>query len=56
MGLLRYLNQWAKLQEFPARMIEWDPEQVSLAYQEATRKFQAIQATSQEAYAEALAN
>lgn len=56
MGLLKYLNQWAKLQEFPGRMIDWDAEQVSLAYHEATRKLQAIQTTSQENYAEALAN
>ena len=42
-GLLKYLNQWAKLQDFPGRMIDWDAEQVSLAYQEACRKLQSLQ-------------
>ena len=37
-------------------MIDWDADQVSLAYHEATRKLQSIQATSQESYEEALAN
>jgi hypothetical protein len=55
-GLLKYLNQWAKLQEFPGRMIDWDAEQVNLAYQEAVRKLQAVESTSRENYEEALAN
>lgn len=55
-GLLKYLNGWAKLQEFPGRMVDWDAEQVSLAYAEACRKLQSIQAGSAEAYEEALAN
>ena len=55
-GLLKYLNSWAKLQEFPGRMVDWDPKQVSLAYAEACRKLQAIQAASTEAYEEALSN
>ena len=42
-GLLKYLNGWAKLQEFPGRMVDWDAEQVSLAYAEACRKLQSIQ-------------
>jgi len=25
-GLLKYLNGWAKLQEFPGRMVDWDLE------------------------------
>ena len=37
-GLLKYLNGWAKLQGFPARMVDWDDEQVALAHAEATRK------------------
>jgi hypothetical protein len=41
-GLLKYLNNWAKLQEFPGRMVEWDAEQVALAYREATRKLASI--------------
>jgi hypothetical protein len=41
-GLLKYLNGWAKLQEFPGRMVDWDAEQVALAYHEATRKLASI--------------
>lgn len=37
-NLLRYLNNWAKLQEFPGRMVDWYDHQVSLAYAEAIRK------------------
>jgi len=56
-GLLKYLNQWAKLQDFPGRMIDWDADQVSLAYQEACRKLQSIQvASNHEAYEEAISN
>ena len=31
-GLLKYLNSWAKLQDFPGRMVDWDADQVALAY------------------------
>jgi len=55
-GLLKYLNQWAKLQDFPGRMIDWDGDQVSLAYHEACRKLQSVQTAGREAYEEALAN
>jgi hypothetical protein len=57
-GLLKYLNGWAKLQEFPSRMVEWDGDQVSQAYSEACRKLQSIQGpnTHSEAYEEALSN
>ena len=55
-GLLRYLNSWAKLQDFPGRMVDWDADQVSLAYHEAIRKLQALQGSAQENYAEALSN
>lgn len=55
-GLLKYLNNWAKLQEFPGRMVDWDPEQVSLAHAEACRKLNAIQASHAEALEEALSN
>jgi len=55
-GLLKYLNGWAKLQDFPGRMVDWDADQVALAYQEACRKLQAIQPTRNEAFEEALAN
>ncbi len=55
-GLLKYLNSWAKLQDFPGRMVDWDAEQVALAYTEATRKLQSIAQGSAEAYEEALSN
>ena len=56
-GLLKYLNNWAKLQEFPGRMVEWDAEQVALAHTEACRKLSSLQAAAtSEAYEEALAN
>jgi Rad52/22 family double-strand break repair protein len=55
-GLLKYLNSWAKLQDFPGRMVDWDAEQVSLAYAEALRKLQAIGTGASEAYEEALSN
>ncbi|MEO6811778.1 MAG: Rad52/Rad22 family DNA repair protein [Isosphaeraceae bacterium] len=55
-GLLKYLNGWSKLQEFPTRMIDWDADQVALAYAEAIRKIQSIQPSNREAYEEALAN
>jgi hypothetical protein len=55
-GLLKYLNGWAKLQEFPGRMVDWDADQVNQAYAEAVRKLQSISAGHAEAYEEALAN
>jgi hypothetical protein len=55
-GLLKYLNQWAKLQDFPGRMIDWDNEQVTLAYKEASRKLQTVQHDAGDSYEEALAN
>lgn len=55
-GLLKYLNGWAKLQEFAPRMVEWDADQVSQAYSEACRKLQSLDNTHSEAYEEALAN
>ena len=41
-GLLKYLNGWAKLQDFPARMIDWDDDQIARAHAEANRKIDAI--------------
>jgi hypothetical protein len=41
-GLLKYLNGWSKLQEFPGRMVDWDADQVSLAYAEGVRKLKSI--------------
>ena len=55
-GLLKYLNGWAKLQEFPGRMVDWDADQVNQAYAEAVRKLQSISTGHAEAYEEALAN
>ena len=43
-GLLKHLNAWAKRQEFPPRMVDWDAEQVTRAYSEACRKVRAIHA------------
>lgn len=41
-GLLKYLNGWAKLREFPGRMVDWDGEQAALGHEEAVRKLAAI--------------
>ncbi len=41
-GLLKHLNAWAKRQDFPARMVDWDGEQVTRAYSEGCRKVRAI--------------
>ena len=55
-GLLKYLNSWAKLQDFPGRMVDWDIEQVALGYAEGCRKLQALGTNVSEAYEEALSN
>ena len=55
-ALLKYLNNWAKLQEFPARMLDWDADQVAQGHAEAMRKLQSIQPARHEALEEALAN
>lgn len=55
-GLLKYLNGWAKLQDFPGRMVDWDGEQVSAAYDEAMRKIQSIPTGNHDAYEDALSN
>ena len=55
-GLLKYLNGWAKLQDFPGRMVEWDADQVGLAYHEACRKLQAYTQGRAEMYDEAISN
>lgn len=60
-GMLKYLNEWAKLQGFPGRMVDWDASQVALAYAEGSRKLKS-QGTGGaggergDAYEEALAN
>jgi hypothetical protein len=55
-GLLKYLNSWAKLQDFPGRMVDWDADQVNQAYAEGCRKLQSITTGHAEVYEEALAN
>jgi Rad52/22 family double-strand break repair protein len=50
-GLLKYLTSWAKSLEYPARMVDWDVEQVSRAYSEACGRMRALQATRQGAEA-----
>jgi hypothetical protein len=44
-GLLKYVSEWAKRQEFPSRMVDWDSEQVSQAHSEACRRVRALQST-----------
>jgi hypothetical protein len=46
-GLLKHINAWAKRQDFPGRMVDWEGEQVTRAYAEACRKIRAIQAMQQ---------
>lgn len=55
-SLLKYLNNWGKLHEFPGRMIDWDADQVSQAHAEATRKLRAMLPDREELVAEALSN
>jgi hypothetical protein len=58
-GLLKYLNGWSKLQDFPGRMVDWDEEQVAAGYAEAVRKIQSIQPSrsgNADPYDDALAN
>lgn len=43
-GLLKYINGWAKLQEFPSRMIDFDAEQAAEAYAECVRKMAEVRA------------
>ena len=41
-NLVKYINGWAKLQDFPGRMVDWDTEQVALAFAEASRKLDSL--------------
>jgi hypothetical protein len=54
--LLRYMNNWGKLHEFPARIVDWDAEQVAQAHAEAVRKLRALLPDPAESQVEALAN
>jgi hypothetical protein len=55
-GLVKYMNGWAKLQEFPPRMVDWDGDQVVRGYAEACRKLQLLRTGHSEAYEKALTN
>ena len=44
-GLLKTISDWAKRQDFPARMVQWNAEQVQKAFIEAQTVIQAIQTT-----------
>lgn len=54
--MLKYLTHWGKLQEYPTRMVEWDAEQVNIAYSEAQRRLQQVAQARHEAREAALAN
>jgi Rad52/22 family double-strand break repair protein len=41
-GLIKYLNSWSKLQEFPGRMVDWSGHQVERGHAEAIRKLTAL--------------
>jgi hypothetical protein len=43
LDLVKYLNNWGKLQEYPARMIDWDAGQAQLGRKEAERKLSSLQ-------------
>lgn len=53
-GMLNHLNAWAKRQDFPQRMVDWETDQVNRAYSEGCRKIRAI--GSMQATAAALDN
>jgi hypothetical protein len=44
-GLLKIISDWAKRQDFPARMVQWNAEQVHQAFVEAHAAIQAAQTT-----------
>jgi Rad52/22 family double-strand break repair protein len=44
-ALLKHLSDWAKSQDLPVRMVDWDSEQVSRAHAEACRRVRAVRAT-----------
>jgi hypothetical protein len=41
-GLIKYLDSWAKLQDFPRSYKEWSPEMIELGVAEAVRKLDSI--------------
>jgi hypothetical protein len=46
LGLLRHMNTWGRAKEFPPRMVDWEPSQVSLAVAEVRRQIQSLQKSS----------
>ncbi len=46
--LLKYLNSYAKLQEFPGRMVDFDADQVATVWEEVQRKLQTVHGDSHE--------
>jgi hypothetical protein len=52
-GLLQHINAWAKLQDFPGRMVDWGAELVNQGYAEAVRKLRSAPAGHPEAPEEA---
>jgi hypothetical protein len=55
-SLLKHLTGWAKVQELPPRMVDWDANQASQGFTEACRKLQLLRTGHSEAYEKALAN
>ncbi len=55
LGVLKHVNAFGKKYDHPARMIDWDTEQISKAFTEAQRKIRAVRA-SMEATEEAMSN
>lgn len=41
-GLLKYIQSWSKLQDFPGRMVDWSADEVAAAHAEACRKLSSI--------------
>lgn len=57
--LLKYLNGYAKMNDLPARLVDWSAEQVAQGYAEANRKLQSLQSLQvpdDGTYEEALGN
>lgn len=47
-GMLKYLSNWGKLQDFGGRVVEWDGDQVYAAWQEGRRKLEAMESQPEE--------
>lgn len=42
--ILKYVDQWGKLQGYPSRLVDWDDDQVALGHAEACRELGSIRA------------